>query len=41
MVYIISLYLNFLKDVSILILYIPLDIQILNNDHKINTINYI
>jgi hypothetical protein len=35
------LYLNFLKDVSILNSYILLDIQTLNNDHKINTINFI
>jgi hypothetical protein len=36
MVYIISYYLNFLKDVSKLTLYTPLDAPTLNHDHEID-----
>jgi hypothetical protein len=40
MMYMISYYLNFLKDVLILTSYKPLDAQTLNHDHKINTIHF-
>jgi hypothetical protein len=38
LVYIIPHYLNFLKDVSILTLYIPLDTLILNSYHEMEKI---
>jgi hypothetical protein len=41
MVYVILHYLIFLKDMLILTLYISLETQILNIDHKINSINFI
>jgi hypothetical protein len=41
MVYIISHYLNILKDVTKLTSYIPLDTLTLNPDYKINIIHFI
>jgi len=40
-VYVILHYLIFLKDMLILTLYISLETQILNIDHKINSTNFI